>query len=165
MNIKEEKEALDIESYINKSIEKARNLAKGLFHSDLEDTNLQVLLTNLKNDIESRYNLKCNFEIDNSIEINDIKILTQFYYIIQESVRNSVKHASAGNVFIKIYFENNFLCLKVWDDGVGIKFDKFNKGMGLNIMKYRARIIGGTFEVQNRKEKGTEIKCILKDFR
>lgn len=80
-------------------------------------------------------------------------------------MRNSIKHANAKNIFIKINFENNFLCLIITDDGKGIKIDKSNKGMGLNIMKYRARIIGGTLEVQNTKEMGTMVKCILKDFR
>lgn len=78
MNIHEEKEAKEIETNINKTIEETRSLARGLFHSDLEDTSILALLKNIKNDIETRYNLKCCVEIDDKIEINNIKFLHSF---------------------------------------------------------------------------------------
>ena len=36
-----------------------------------------------------------------------------------------------------------------------------NTGMGLRIMKYRAGIIGGIFEIQNLPAGGTRAVCIL----
>jgi PAS domain S-box-containing protein len=162
-SVSEEKDAKEIEALINKTIDDTRLLARGLFYSDLEETDIHVLLKNIKNDIEAKYNINCTFEIDEKIVIDDIKIITQFYYIIQEAVKNSVKHSSAKNIIIKIFFEDTFLCLFIKDDGEGIVFENVkSNGMGLNIMRYRARMIGGTIDIQRGGDFGTEVKCVIK---
>jgi nitrate/nitrite-specific signal transduction histidine kinase len=33
--------------------------------------------------------------------------------------------------------------------------------MGIRIMRYRARVIGGTLDLINRPNKGTQVKCEL----
>jgi nitrate/nitrite-specific signal transduction histidine kinase len=39
---------------------------------------------------------------------------------------------------------------------------KTGGGMGLNIMAYRAQMIGGTFQVERRTKGGTRVACTFK---
>lgn len=161
-NEDDEKEAKEIENQINKAIEETRNLARGLFFVELEDENIKTLLKNIKNNIETRYKINCFIEIDKSIEKIENNVISQFFYIIQEAVNNSVKHSKAKNININIKDENNYLCLTIKDDGIGLPINLNTKaGMGINIMKYRARIIGASFNISKGESVGTEVRCKL----
>jgi signal transduction histidine kinase len=49
----------------------------------------------------------------------------------------------------------------VTDNGIGLDFTKLNvTGMGLNIMNYRARIIGAQFELHPGQDSGLSIRCL-----
>ncbi len=159
----EGKEAQEIETQINKAIEETRNLARGLFFIELEDKNIRTLLKNVKNDLENRYKINCYIEIDKAIEKIKNNVVSQFFYIIQEAVNNSVKHSKAKNIIICIKEKNEYLTLTITDDGIGIPDNLKNKnGMGINIMKYRARIIGASFDIFKGENPGTEVRCRLK---
>lgn len=162
-NIKEEKEAEEIENQLNKAIEETRNLARGLFCIELEDTNIKALLKRIKNDIEARYKINCFIEINKLVNKINKHVISQFFYIIQEAVNNSVKHSKAKNITIILKEENNHLFLIIKDDGIGISENFNNKsGMGINIMRYRARIIGASFDILRGNNIGTEVRCKLK---
>jgi len=46
----------------------------------------------------------------------------------------------------------------VVDDGAGIS-DSGSDGMGLDIMRYRARLIGGELTIKRRNGRGTIVTC------
>jgi nitrate/nitrite-specific signal transduction histidine kinase len=50
----------------------------------------------------------------------------------------------------------------VTDDGVGFRNARNSaRGLGLPIMKYRARSIGGRLEIESPKKGGTRVACYL----
>jgi two-component system CheB/CheR fusion protein len=50
--------------------------------------------------------------------------------------------------------------VQVRDDGIGFDPDSEpREGMGLRIMRYRARIIGAGLDVQPRDDGGTSVSC------
>ena len=53
--------------------------------------------------------------------------------------------------------------LSVTDDGVGLPHATRNthQGMGLHIMDYRARSIGGTLQISPGRLRGTEVSCCV----
>ena len=112
--------------------------------------------------IERDYNLECSFTIDKSICINDESIIKEIFYIIDEAVMNSLKHSSCSRITIDMSMENNMIMLKVIDNGRGIDNNKSHfEGVGLEIMKYRARALGGGLEISSNPDGGTIIKCIF----
>ena len=86
---------------------------------------------------------------------------TQLHYIIQEALSNSVKHSNASEIDIKLFKENNEISLVIQDNGIGFSIEKLEgkKGIGLNILKYRARLIGAAFEIQSEEGEGCKITC------
>src|SRR5215204_680368 len=80
------------------------------------------------------------------------------YRIAQEALHNTVKHARAANVQIKMECDSEWITLEVSDDGIG--FDAqgdFPGHLGLRSMRERALRLGGTLEVDSTSGKGTRI--------
>jgi signal transduction histidine kinase len=85
---------------------------------------------------------------------------THLYHIAQEAVNNAIKHAKAGHIVIALGASGGRGALAITDDGTGIqKLSPSSGGMGLSIMNYRARMIGGTLEVRPGKPRGTVVSC------
>jgi hypothetical protein len=54
------------------------------------------------------------------------------------------------------------MALHVIDDGVGCSNEsKLKQGMGLHIMNYRARLMGGRLKIDSPKGGGTCVSCYL----
>jgi nitrate/nitrite-specific signal transduction histidine kinase len=90
--------------------------------------------------------------------------------IFQESMTNVRKHAKATQVEVNLTFSESAAELAVRDNGIGFKpklsgdEDKSGKKrdtFGLISMRERARGLGGTFEVQSDKDKGTLVKIVI----
>ncbi|HJQ29043.1 MAG TPA: PAS domain S-box protein, partial [Rubrobacter sp.] len=80
------------------------------------------------------------------------------YRIAQEVMQNTVKHAGASIVDLRLEHENGSVALEVSDDGSG--FDpsgSFPGHLGLRSMRERATQIGGTLEIQSAPGEGTRV--------
>ncbi|GAC1429970.1 MAG: hypothetical protein NVSMB65_03440 [Chloroflexota bacterium] len=80
------------------------------------------------------------------------------YRIAQEALHNTVKHARARHVEVRLASHAHGLVLEVWDDGVG--FDPhaaFPGHLGLRTMRERAAQLGGTLQVESSQGHGTRI--------
>jgi len=80
------------------------------------------------------------------------------YRITQEALHNTIKHARANNVKIKLARDFGLITLEISDDGAG--FDAhgdFPGHLGLKSMRERASRQGGTLEIVSRPGKGVRI--------
>jgi signal transduction histidine kinase len=65
----------------------------------------------------------------------------------QEMITNSVRHARARNLWIRLSEDANGIALTARDDGRGV--DAVRSGNGLNGMAERLRQLGGDLEVES----------------
>ena len=80
------------------------------------------------------------------------------YRIAQEALHNTVKHARANKVEIKMECDPARITLELSDDGVGFDMrDDFPGHLGLRSMRERASRLGGTLEVATTPGRGTRI--------
>lgn len=79
--------------------------------------------------------------------------------VIQEGLRNAVKHAQTRRARIALACKGSVLRLSVKDAGVGFtpSSSKRMAGLGLESMRERVQVLGGTFSVQSQLDGGTEI--------
>jgi two-component system NarL family sensor kinase len=80
------------------------------------------------------------------------------YRIVQEIVHNTVKHANASLLVIRITQENNLFILSTTDNGTGFDYfarSKDNTGLGLRNLQSRAEIMGGEITCMTEPGKGT----------
>jgi PAS domain S-box-containing protein len=82
------------------------------------------------------------------------------YRIAQEALNNTVKHAQAARVDIRLGVSQGEIILELKDDGVG--FDpqvEYAGHMGLNSMRERAAQIGGSLEIESAPGLGTRLRA------
>jgi len=85
---------------------------------------------------------------------------THLYRIAQEAITNAVKHGKASRIEIHCGPVDGRLELRVADNGCGISDPVTDRGgLGLHIMNYRARGIGGDITVLARPGGGTLVRC------
>lgn len=85
----------------------------------------------------------------------------QCFYILSEALTNIAKHAKATKVYVVITEDADSLLLEVKDNGVG--FDKTSLGKqpghyGVLGLYERARLMGGTLQVNSEPSDGTAIQ-------
>jgi len=149
--------------YLNQVIENVRRLSLDLSPSILEDLGLTAALRWLINNFIKNNDIQVTFdvlEIDNLFS-RDAQI--SIYRILQEALTNIGKHAQAKNirVVIKKYEDRGFF--RVEDDGQGFDpmkaatKDATERGWGLETMKERARMLGGSLDLWTQEGEGTKI--------
>ena len=84
------------------------------------------------------------------------------YRVVQEAAANALGHAHASTLVVRIGRGPDALEVEVEDDGVGFDPGRVaGNGVGLLRMHERARFVGGTLEVDSRREGGTRLRLEL----
>jgi signal transduction histidine kinase len=136
-----------------------RNLARGFFSPELKAEGLVVALQNLAETVSEQSGISCVLYGDELIPIHDSTVANQLYRIAQEAVTNSVKHAVANHIDIRLAMDGSELCLSIVDDGVGFPDRPRSEGLGLHLMRHAAALSGGTFDIRRNGQKGTIATC------
>jgi len=157
-------EAEKLVRYVEEGIELTRNLARGFFSPELEAGGLIVALQNLAENVRERFGINCVFDGDESIRIHDPSIANQLYRIAQEAVTNSVKHAAAKQIDIRLAKDGSELVLTIVDDGIGFPDKPQPQGLGLHLMRHGAALSGVTFDVRRNGPSGTIVTCQVQCF-
>jgi signal transduction histidine kinase len=157
----EASEAANITSLINDGIEQVRRVTRGLHPVPDEPGGLMIALRELTDSVRSTGKLACLLDCPEPVLISDQVAATNLYRIAQEAVQNTVRHATATAIVVTLRSKDDGIKLSVRDDGCGIPEDRPGKGLGLEIMNYRANTIGATLEVQPGETKGTVVICSL----
>jgi signal transduction histidine kinase len=155
-------ETSDAEKLVNcleEGIDFTRNLARGFFSPELRAEGLVVALQNLAEAIGEQSGINCVLHGDELIPIHDSTVANQLYRIAQEAVTNSVKHAAASHIHIRLAMDGPELCLSIVDDGVGFPDNPRPEGLGLHLMRHAAALSGGTFDIRRNDGKGTIATC------
>jgi len=84
---------------------------------------------------------------------------TMLFRIFQEALTNIVRHARASAVYVVLSERARSFELRIRDNGGGITDQAINdpRSIGLLGMRERASLIGGVFEIDGRRGKGTVI--------
>jgi two-component system, chemotaxis family, CheB/CheR fusion protein len=143
-----------------------RDLAHGIMPVQVDAEGLRSALSELAEATNSE-SIRCCFECSGEFGVIDNTTATHLYRIAQEAINNSLRHGDASQILVSLDQRGNRITLKVDDDGVG--FDRAHAdrggsiagGMGLQTMKYRANLIGGSLDIRNKAEGGTLVKCLL----
>jgi PAS domain S-box-containing protein len=158
----EEKDAALIVNLIKQALLQARELARGLCPTVLDTNDIEAALEQLAENIKKYFSVYCKAECDPELRISDNAVAVHLYRIAQEATTNAIKHGKAKKIWISLTQEHGVVTLRIKDDGVGIKkADIKAKGMGLRVMQHRARMIGGTLDVEKSEGGGTVVVCAL----
>jgi signal transduction histidine kinase len=88
-----------------------------------------------------------------------LAIQQELYHIAQEALNNSLKHAKAQHLQVRLQLKGAVVRLEISDDGVG--FDPTTAGerggLGLRGMRERVQRIGGQLQIESAPDQGTRV--------
>jgi PAS domain S-box-containing protein len=110
----------------------------------------------------SEFSALTRLDIDLQVEIKKplpVDITLGCFRIVQESLRNVVKHAQAMKVQVRVHLVDGRIVLLVADDGAGVEDQKLKSahGLGITSMVERIELLAGEFHISKRKTGGTLI--------
>jgi PAS domain S-box-containing protein len=150
----------EITEHIKEADQYARDLSHGLIPVDVEANGLPEALRRLAQNAERLFNVSCSFREVDTVLVHDNTTATHLYRIAQEAVNNAVRHGDADRIAVFLAAGAEQMRLQVRDDGTGFDTNALHdSGMGIRIMRYRARIIGGTLDISSTPEAGTVVTC------
>ena len=152
----------EITDHVKEADQYARDLSHGLIPVDVEANGLTEALRRLSQNAVRMFNVACSFREVDTVLVHNNTVATHLYRIAQEAVSNAVRHGEADNITIVLASGDEQIRLQVRDDGTG--FDpgvSDGSGMGVHIMQYRARIIGGGLEIASDPGDGTVVTCTI----
>ena len=148
---------------LDEAITEARALSRGLFPVQLETDGLGLALRQLALSVSARCKVDCRVASTQPVFVRDNAVATHLYRIAQEAVTNAIKHGQVSAITIELSADGERVELKVSDDGVGITRPRNSRGgMGMHIMEYRARTIGGALSIASGPEGGTIVACSIR---
>ena len=155
-------DAAKIVNLVNEAINKTRELARGLLPVVSDAQGLMSALRQWAAEVEDLFAVSCRFQCFTPVLIHDDAVATHLYYVAREAVNNAIKHGHARQIVIRLAADQRQGALTIQDDGDGISSTvPGNKGMGLHLMNYRARMVGGSLEVQRVPTGGTIVTCLF----
>jgi two-component system sensor kinase FixL len=159
-NLVEAKNAHELTELINQTIDHTRALVKGLCPVMESADGLMLSLNELVQTIHSAYGFAATFECSEPVFLDDHVAATHVYYIANEAVHNAVKHSGGDLIHIRLDRIDGQGRLVVEDNGRGIDMvNAEQSGRGMHIMRYRAQMIGGRFDVEMLEQGGTAVSC------
>src|ERR1700691_2530239 len=156
----EEADAARIVTLVNQAITKTRELAHGLLPVISDARGLTSALKRWALEVEDLFDISCSFWIDEPVLIHDASVSTHLYRIAQEAVNNAIRHGEAKNILISLIPGNGYGTLRIENDGTRLPQQSTgDSGLGMQIMKYRAGMIGGSLKVESGVSRGVTITC------
>ena len=156
-------ECESIQKDVDQIIENTRRLSRDLGPYTLEHLGLWAALRWLTEDFAKYYHVETSFDILDSDSPLPPETQLNIFRTFQGAFTNIQKHAHAAHVLIAISEKNGSLSFLIEDDGKGFNLTQekgrngTEKGLGLEIMEERIRMLGGTFDIWSQEGKGTKI--------
>jgi signal transduction histidine kinase len=147
---------------IEEGIALSHKLAKGLQPVEMHAGGLMQALQDFAVATSDMFKVACRFKCDAPILVSDVATADHLYRIAQEATSNAVKHGHATTIVITLEAAEEGTLLKIADNGIGIVHPEVvDRGMGLRIMRQRAKLIGAVVDIVSLPRKGTIITCLL----
>jgi len=155
-------EASELTRLIANAISQTRGLARGLDPVEVEGDAFADSLRHLAADTEHLFGVTCLCQCPEEELGTDSRIGASLYRVAQEAVHNAIVHGEARRIEILLSVVDGGLCLLIRDQGNGFEAGtKSQGGMGLRVMEYRARAVGGTLKITSHPGLGTEVRCLV----
>jgi len=153
----------DLQAQLNRGVQGVHRLVQDLRPSLLDDLGLIPALRSLSKSLQESEGIVTDLKVlgEERRFLPEVELL--LFRIVQEALSNIRRHAQASEAQIVIDFTEDRVKLTITDNGRGFElsggvgdFPRSGK-LGLAGMQERARLLGGTLEVESTPGKGTTL--------
>jgi PAS domain S-box-containing protein len=147
---------------LRQSHSEARRLISGVRPPILDEAGIVAAISHLVNEQKRQDGRTIEFhskvEFDRLVPILENAI----YRIVQESLTNACQHSKSKRIAVGLVQQGDRLYVRVQDWGVGFDPQKTEEGrFGLEGIRERTRLLGGTANIESQPGKGTTINVEL----
>lgn len=148
------------------SLREVKRLALGLRPSLLDDLGLAPALERLVADVRQHHPIELTLDVSDLADARlPEPVETAVFRIVQEALANVVAHAGASSASVVLSRGDGALRVTVTDDGRGLSAARpvaAEAGhLGLNGMRERASLLGGSLVIDSSPGRGTQIIVVL----
>ncbi len=143
--------------HIDSIIKKLREISNDLMPNTLLRKGLKTAIEEFIDSNQQAYKLPVRFICDQQLQLDQNKEIN-LYRMVQEILHNTIKHAKATMLIIKISVQDNHLFLMTADNGTGFDYAakiRDNLGLGLRNLQSRTEVMGGEISCSSEPGKGT----------
>ena len=146
------------------ALDELRRVSMDLRPSSLDDLGILPTLSWFVREFEGA-NLKTRIEKHISVSEKDVPepLKIAIFRILQEAVNNAVKHADANCIRISLHRGGGVIAFSIEDDGKGFdpgalaRGGDARRGLGMQSMRERAELSGGSYAVSSALGHGTKV--------
>lgn len=151
------------EDLLEDALTTVKEISNKLSPQLLTNYGLTVALQRYIEKIRETSEIKINFE-SNMNRRFDIEIESTLYRGLIECMNNTIKHAGATTVTIRLVDTGDQIHVQYVDDGIGFDLEEtlfVKKGLGLFNLHNRIQTIGGKIEMYSKPEHGVNYQIIV----
>jgi signal transduction histidine kinase len=148
----------ELATLLQDAVVQTRDLARGLVPAHVSQVGLVVALESLAQSVARLHGIDCTFRLNGRPVDCDEDVAMHLYRIAQEAINNATRHGKAQKIAISLDVGNDLMTMRIADRGSGLS-DTGSDGMGLALMRYRARLCGGDLTIEQPENGGTAIVC------
>ena len=150
---------------LDEAIVSTRQIANNLTPNLLNDFGLAEALQHFARQINASGSLQMDVEVAADFPRVPSVIEVALYRIVAELISNTLKHARASRITIRLWLDDQQLIIEYHDDGIGfdsqVVMQKPHRGLGLTNIISRLRSISGRYELLSQPEAGGFLVRIL----
>jgi two-component system, NarL family, sensor histidine kinase LiaS len=132
------------------------NLVHELRLQSMDGRNFSETLKEYAIEWSHRSGIALNFKTEGNDELS-LEIRETLFRIAQEALANIARHSSASAVDISLEYGTAAMRLVIKDNGHGFDLKAPHGGIGLDSMRERAEVSGGSFSIESALDQGTQI--------
>lgn len=147
----------EVKDLINDTIDSSRRISHDLLPPTLENFGLLEAIKELCENYQKTEAIEVVLEIcQNDHQVSDRLTALHLYRILQELMNNTMKYAEAEQIGLKYWCSPKQIKLEYRDNGKGFDWSdkRHHKGLGLQNLKNRVKMIDGVYQFHTALGKG-----------
>jgi two-component system, NarL family, sensor histidine kinase NreB len=155
---------VDLRGHVCRALGEIERIAHGLRPGALDDVGLAVALEHLRGEFACTFGIKVDLAVG---DLGDRRLApaveANLYRIAQEALTNAAKYAGARTISLLLQRSCGRLQLIIEDDGHGFESGPAasTRNLGLQGMRERAALLGGSISVESSSGMGTTINVCV----
>ena len=148
---------------LTESVDELRSISSRIYPNKIEKLGLKKSIESMADSAFESSGIELTISVGEIDKIFSKDTELNVYRIVQECINNILKHSKAAGAKINIQFKSGNLFGEISDNGAVFKINNINDvtGFGLNNIKNRTIITGGSIKIDSRPSGGTKIKFVI----
>ncbi len=153
-DVKIQSAIITVKESIQGTLQAVRNISKSLSGDYISKFGIRNALMNIAERCNKQGIVNCTIDFEEKIKFNSKPNELFAFRIVQELINNTIKHAEANSINIKLSEENNCIAIHYEDDGIGFNVEEKMDGMGLINLEKRVGLMNGTLTFKSSTGNG-----------